>query len=138
MLRKATSLALVLLAGTAFTGTPAEDAPPPGEADVVVVKMIEKSATSYAFEPASLQVEPGTLVRFVQEGAVPHNVEFKESPQGAELGEARMGPFLLQKGDTYEITIDGRFAAGDYRFVCTPHAAMGMVGELTVSKSAGR
>lgn len=135
MLKELTALAAILLVGTGVTPSQTRDATSSGDDGdgVVVVKMIEKSATSYAFEPARIDVEPGTVVRFVQEGAVPHNVEFKDTPDGASLGDARMGPFLLQKGETYELTIDDRFATGDYHFVCTPHEAMGMVGSLTVS-----
>lgn len=132
MLENAATLTLILLVGIAFT--PASNSGPDGpEADVIVVEMIEKSATSYAFEPAEIDVRPGMIVRFVQAGVVPHNVEFKETPEGTDLGEARMGPFLLQKGETYELTIDERFAEGEYRFVCTPHEAMGMIGSLTVT-----
>ena len=43
-----------------------------------------------------------------------------------------MGPFLLQKGATYDLAIDGRVAPGEYAFVCTPHEMMGMKATLTV------
>ncbi len=43
-----------------------------------------------------------------------------------------MGPFLTVKGQVYEVVIDGRFAEGAYRYVCTPHEAMGMKGAITV------
>ena len=132
MLTKAVILNLALIWGAAGPGEPGTE--PPGAEDAVVeVRMVEKSATQYVFEPASLEVERGTVVRFVQAGVVPHNVEFKDPPEKAELGEARMGPFLLQPGETYEITIDERFVEGEYPFVCTPHEAMGMTGTLTVT-----
>ena len=38
-------------------------------------------------------------------------------PGGTDLGAAVMGPFLLQKGETYELRIDDRFAPGDATFV---------------------
>ncbi len=102
---------------------------------VVIVRMVDKSATEYTFEPADITVEPGTLVRFELAGTIPHNVEFKDGPSGTDLGNARMGPFLLAKGQTYEIMIDARFAVGTHDYVCTPHEMMGMKGTITVQNS---
>lgn len=136
MLQKVTGLALVLLVGNPLAGSLGPGPDGPEDDSVVVVKMVEKSATSYAFEPSHIQVKPGMTIRFIQEGSVPHNVEFKDAPRGVDLGQARMGRFLLQKGDTYELTIDDRFAQGDYRFVCTPHEVMGMTGSLTVTSGS--
>lgn len=133
MLKPVTGLALLLLSGTTFAPAPPERGPVLDDDSVVVVRMIEKSATNYAFEPADIQVRQGSVVRFVQDGAVPHNVEFDDTPAGADLDKVRMGPFLMQKGETYEVSIDDRFTEGEYRFVCTPHEAMGMTGSLTVT-----
>ena len=63
---------------------------------------------------------------------MPHNVEFRDLPAGTNLGAAAMGPFLLTAGETYEVTIDDRFAPGTHKYVCTPHEIMGMVGTITV------
>ncbi len=104
-------------------------------AHTVTVRMVDKSATEYAFEPANITVAPGTLVRFELAGSVPHNVEFKSGPSGTDLGAARMGPFLLAKGQTYEVMIDARFAVGTHDYVCTPHEMMGMKGTITVKNS---
>lgn len=103
-----------------------------GDDEVVEVRMVERSPTRFVFEPAHIEVAPGTVVRFVQEGAQPHNVEFRETPHGAALGSARMGPFLLRAGEAWEVTIDDRFVPGLYPYVCTPHEAMGMTGEIAV------
>lgn len=102
---------------------------------VVTVRMVDKSATEYAFEPADITVEPGTLIRFELAGSIPHNVEFKGGPSGTDLGDARMGPFLLATGQIYEIMIDERFALGTHKYVCTPHEMMGMKGTITVQNS---
>ena len=99
---------------------------------VVTVRMVDKSATQYIFEPADITVAPGTVVRFELTGFIPHNVEFKDVPAGTDLGDTRLGPFLLRKGETYEITIDERFVAGTHQYVCTPHEMMGMKGTITV------
>lgn len=123
--------AAMLLATLAFR--PVE---PPSRGDTVIVKMVDKSATEFAFEPADVVVKPGDVVRFVQTVATPHNVEFKDIPQGAALGVERMGPFLLKPDDTYDVPIGAGFKVGTYKIVCTPHELMGMVGSITVE--AGR
>lgn len=102
------------------------------EPRLVEVKMVDKSATSFVFEPAEVTVRQGDIVRFVQLGVMPHNVEFRDEPEGSKLDEIRIGPFLTAKGQVYEVQIDERFVPGRYPFVCTPHVAMGMNGVLTV------
>ena len=99
---------------------------------VLEVHLVDKGGGQWRFEPAAIQAAPGDMVRFIQDDIVPHNVEFKKAPSGAKLGAAKMGPFLLQKGATYDLAIDGRFAPGEYAFVCTPHEMMGMKATLTV------
>jgi plastocyanin len=76
----------------------------------------------------------GDTVRFVQAGAMPHNVDFKAVPAGTNLAAARTGPFLTKAGEAYDLVIDGRFAAGAHQFSCMPHEALGMKGTLTVEK----
>jgi manganese oxidase len=100
----------------------------------IVVKMMDDGARTW-FEPANIDARPGDVLRFEQHGVMPHNVQFvrNESPDGSDLGDAWTGPFLMAKGETYEVVIDERFVDGDYRFVCTPHIASGMVGTLSVS-----
>lgn len=105
----------------------------PDSVRVVEVKMIDKSTTEFVFDPSEITVREGDVVRFVQTGAMPHNVEFNESEEVATLDGVRMGPYLTQAGQTYEIEIDGRFPTGRYPFVCTPHQFLGMKGVLTVT-----
>lgn len=100
----------------------------------IEVKMVDVSATEFKFEPADITVAPGDVVKFVQTVATPHNVQFTKSPDGSNLGARAMGPFLAAPGATYEVTIDEGFAAGTHEYVCTPHAAMGMKGSITVKK----
>jgi plastocyanin len=107
--------------------------PPAPKSKAVVVKAVDLSATAFRFEPTDITVNLGDTVRFVQTTAMPHNVEFKVTPPGANLGDARMGPFMLAPGEKYEIVIDSRFTVGKYGFVCTPHEAMGMKGTITVT-----
>ncbi len=101
--------------------------------NVIVVKMIEESTAVWRFEPADITVRAGNVIRFVQEDIMPHNVEFKSVPKEAQIDDIRMGRFLLTKGEVYEIEIDERFEIGLYKYVCTPHAPLGMVGTITVT-----
>ncbi|MDT8368776.1 MAG: plastocyanin/azurin family copper-binding protein [Longimicrobiales bacterium] len=110
----------------------------PDSVRVVEVKMIDKSTTEFAFNPSEVTVRVGDVVRFIQTGTMPHNVEFNESAEVATLEEVRIGPYLTQVGQTYEIEIDGRFSPGRYPFVCTPHQFLGMKGVLTVTDQASR
>lgn len=116
----------------------AQTYPPPDPPPTHVVRMVEVSPADFAFEPARITVRPGDVIRFTQAGALPHNVELRGSPDGVELGDARMGPFLTAKGQSYDLVIDERFAPGEYEFVCTPHVAMGMKGTIVVAGPSTR
>ena len=100
---------------------------------VVVVRMVDVSPTEFRFEPAAVTVAPGDTVRFEQTTVMPHNVEFRDVPDGTNLGAAQMGPFLTKPGETYDVVINSRFAAGVHHYVCTPHELLGMKGTLTVA-----
>jgi plastocyanin len=106
---------------------------PPTAGKLVTVKMVDISATQFKFEPAEFSAGAGDTLRFVQSTATPHNVDFRTTPAGANLGAAKMGPFLVSSGQTYDLVIDARFPAGTYQFVCTPHEMMGMKGVLIVA-----
>ena len=131
------ALGVLILLG--WTGS--AEAPPAGPdmhvdgPRVLEVKMVDRGGGQWRFAPADIQVTPGDVVRFVQDDVAPHNVEFKDVPGGTTLGGAAMGPFLLQKGETYDLTIDDRFAPGLHKYVCTPHELLGMVGTIAVSAS---
>jgi plastocyanin len=100
---------------------------------VVVVKLVVKTGgSSFGFEPASVNVEHGDTLRFVEDAGVMHNVHFKSHPSGSRLGGAATGPYLTAKGQTYDLVIDARFTDGRYEFVCDPHEMLGMHGVLTV------
>lgn len=99
----------------------------------IVVRMLDDGG-DLRFEPARIEAGPGDVIRFVQAGDMPHNVEFVKNgaPAGVDLGSAWVGRFLTSRGESYEIEIDERFADGEYDFICGPHAALGMTGQLVV------
>lgn len=100
---------------------------------VLVIKMALKSgAVPYVFEPATTYAQPGDTLRFVEASGVLHNVRFTKQAPGARLGSAATTPYLTQKGQSYDLVVDHRFAPGTYEFVCDPHAAIGMKGTLIV------
>lgn len=134
--RSETLLAVVLMALLSVTSAVPEMARAQDADSVVTVKMVDRGGGEWRFDPAEIKVEQGDLIRFVQKDTAPHNVEFTDVPQESRIEDLRMGPFLLQRGQTYEIKIDHRFAKGIYDFVCTPHAALGMVGRLEVVTAA--
>ena len=104
-----------------------------GTPHVLLVKLVAKpGSTPYAFDPANITAVRGDTLRFVDEEAVPHNVHFKSHPAGAKLGGITVGPYVTNKGQTYDVVIDDRFTAGKYDFVCDPHEMLGMRGTLTV------
>ncbi len=104
---------------------------------LIVVKMVDVSATAFKFEPAAVSVQPGDTLRFQQTTGTPHNAAFTDGPAGSNLGEAQTGPYLLAQGQTYDVVIDSRFIAGNYKLLCVPHQGMGMVGMLTVKSGPG-
>jgi len=133
MHRRIWSLATAAVASLIFAPMARAQAHAP---HLVIVQMMEKPNSRFAFEPAAVQVARGDTLRFEQTGTVPHDVDFKQWPKGAKLGSGELVPYLTSKGVTYDLVIDQRFPAGTYKFVCDPHEALGMAGTLTVDPSA--
>lgn len=114
--------------GAGLLVSPARQAGP----DTVVVKLVDKGPSSFAFEPAHVTAHAGDVIRFVQTVKTPHDVAFMKVPPHTNLGARTNGPFLTQPGETYDVTIDSAFKPGQYEFVCLPHMALGMRGTLQV------
>lgn len=127
-----TALVGLTAAALLFSVAPASLAQVDAELDILIVKMIDKGVGQWRFDPADVTVERGDVVRFVQQDIVPHNVEFTQTAKGTDLSDGAMGPFLMTKGEIYDVVIDERFAEGMHAYVCTPHAPMGMTGTITV------
>jgi plastocyanin len=92
------------------------------------VQMISGSGERFA--PADLEVKRGDVVRFVLVAGV-HNASFPpgQNPSGVKLPAAT--PYLQAPGQTHDMVID--LPAGEYNYHCDPHAALGMVGTITVT-----
>lgn len=123
-----TLAAVVFVAPVARSQSTAHAAP-----HMIVVKLVERGGSvPYAFEPANIEAQRGDTIRFLQAADAPHDVRFTKEPSGAKLGSATTGPYLVARGDKYDLIIDARFTDGVYNFVCDPHEMIGMRGSLTV------
>lgn len=100
-----------------------------------LVAMVERGQYGIAFEPMRTYAVSGDTVRFMQKGALPHNVLFRSGPPGARV-DSLGSPMLSEAGASWDVVLDSRFVPGKYHFVCVPHETMGMAGLLYVEVSA--
>ena len=118
---------------------PAPAAPAGATHDVNMVL----EGTTYKFVPNELSVKVGDQVVFHNVSGGPHNVAFYADsiPAGAQAVidpqlKEPLGPLssslLVDPNATLAISFAGA-PAGDYKFTCTPHMAMGMHGKITVT-----
>ena len=136
---------------TATTTTPDASTPAAGAAAAVAaapatgttheVKMIG-DAKGYRFEPADITIKQGDAVKYIMVSGGPHNVAFlnlTDPTTKAQLNANMPGqhmaedssPLLMQPNEEYTVSF-AKIPAGKYDFDCTPHAAMGMKGTITV------
>jgi plastocyanin len=95
---------------------------------VIEVKMVTDGAGNY-FEPAEIAAQPGDVVRFTLVSGV-HNVSFPAASNAGVSALPEVSPYLQLPGQTHDLLVE--LPAGEYAFQCDPHAALGMVGKLTV------
>jgi plastocyanin len=142
-----TVAALTLACGGGKADNPppaATDAAPPAAltGPVVDVQMTGNGTTKAAFEPATLTIQPGTTVRFINVSGGPHNIAFwADSVPASAVGAltkampdpitALTGPFLTKPSETYEVSFAG-LPAGLYKGSCQPHVNLGMTIAITV------
>lgn len=87
------------------------------------LKVITVDSTNLRFNPSTITLNEGDSVRFVWGGqALPHNTV--EANEVFDSGEPA-------RDVNYEFFFDYE-SAGVYDYVCEPHAAVGMQGEITV------
>ena len=99
--------------------------------------------TAYKFVPAELTIKVGDKVVYHNTSGGPHNVKFwadsipagaKEviEPQLPDPIETLSSKLLIEPNETMTISF-ANAPAGEYRYTCTPHMAMGMHAKLTVT-----
>jgi plastocyanin len=105
------------------------------------VKMIG-DAKGYRFEPADITIKQGDAVKWIMVSGGPHNVAFlnlTDPTTKAQLNANMPGqhmaedssPLLMQPNEAYTVSF-AKIPAGKYDYDCTPHAAMGMKGSITI------
>ena len=115
-------------------------APAAGGATHDVNMVLEGS--SYKYVPDQLTIKAGDQVRFHKVSGGPHNVSFWADaiPAGAaDPLKAGMpdqmapleGGLLTEPNAVYTVNF-GSSPAGEYKFYCLPHLALGMKGKITV------
>ena len=105
------------------------------------VNMVLDGST-YKYDPAELTIKAGDVVNFHNKSGGPHNVSFWADSipaGGADPLKAGMadqmapleGPLLTEPDAVYKVSFGGA-PAGEYKFYCLPHLALGMKGKITV------
>jgi len=106
------------------------------------VKMVG-DAQGYRFEPANITARAGDGIKFVSVSMPPHNIAFDPATVPADSKDqlwANMGPnatdgnspMLVNPNETWLLSL-GNLKLGKYPFHCTPHLAMAMKGEITIT-----
>ena len=120
---------------------PAADAAPAGGGTTHDVNMVLEGST-YKYVPDQLTIKSGDVVKFHNVSGGPHNVSFwgDSIPAGAaDALKAGMpdqmapleGSLLTEPNGVYTVNF-AKAPAGEYKFYCLPHLALGMKGKLTV------
>lgn len=120
------------------SSTPAATTPAAAGATHDVNMVLDGS--SYKYVPDQLTIKPNDLVRFHNKSGGPHNVAFWSDsiPSGAESAIAvpdPMAPLSSKLVVSPDEHIEVKFTnapAGEYKYYCTPHLALGMKAKLTV------
>ena len=134
----------VLVASFAFGNNRGADARPvlTRAPRTIEVKMTNVEGNRY--EPKDIKIVPGDTVKWVASGGS-HNVSFwkdsipagaeallvKAMAKGADTTRVLTSRRFPTAGDTYSIVFEG-MPKGVYKYNCTPHLRMGMVGSITV------
>lgn len=93
------------------------------ESDASVVEV--RLTSSLTFDPASVTVEPGTTVRWINDANIFHTI----TPDGhSEWSRAEVS----STGDTFSVTFDSE---GSFPYYCEPHLSQGMTGTVDVQAS---
>lgn len=97
---------------------------------VIVVKMTTSEAGNF-FEPSKFEAHEGDVLRFTLVTGV-HNVNFLPDSNAGKKGLPPVTDMLQLPGQTKDILLN--FGKGSFYFQCDPHAALGMMGRVTVEE----
>ena len=110
----------------------------PGDGAAVHLVRLVQRADAYAFDPTTLTVARGDVVRFVMSGSQPESVVFDAaaaSPEAAGFIRANQldrGVLLTEPGQAYDVSFR-EAPPGTYPFESLPHGPRGMRGTVTVT-----
>jgi plastocyanin len=97
----------------------------------VIVRMTD----DLTFEPARVVVHPGDTVKWQNTSSMPHTAtaDARRAAEGKDVvlppGAAPFDSGTIAPGGSYRHTFT---VPGTYKYICVPHAAFGMVGEVIV------
>ena len=103
--------------------------PAPGGTVHTVEMLTDPTDGANKFVPSDLTVKQGDVIRYVLKTGV-HNVHFLPDSNANKSGLPEAGPMLQAPGQTHDVAVS--FGAGRYYYQCDPHAALGMIGHVTV------
>ena len=121
---------------------PAAEAPAPAGTGATHDVNMVLEGSNYKYVPDQLTIKSGDVVRFHNVSGGPHNVSFwtDSIPSGAadalkggmpDQMAPLEGPLLTEPNAIYTVTF-ANAPAGEYKFYCLPHLALGMKGKITV------
>ena len=98
--------------------------------------------SSYKYVPDQLTIGPNDLIRYHNKSGGPHNVAFwaDSIPSGAASAITVPDPMaplssklVVAPNEIIEVKLNNA-PAGEYKYYCTPHLALGMKAKLTVKQ----
>ena len=113
-------------AGGAVAASSQPSVDPTGK--VIKIQMVSDEKGNY-FEPNDIEADRGDMLQFVLKTGV-HNVHFLPDSNPGKTGLPPASDFLQLPGQTFDLLVT--LAPGHYKFLCDPHAALGMVAKLEV------
>jgi plastocyanin len=98
---------------------------------VVTVQMETDAQGNNKYDPATFEVKQGDVIRYTLKTGV-HNVHFV-ADSNANAGSLPTQPsdMLQLPGQTLDVKVSN-WTPGSHFYQCDPHAALGMVGRVTV------
>lgn len=118
--------------------TPAMNAPATAGATHDVDMVMDGTQPKY--QPASINVKAGDIIRFHNKSGGPHSVNFWPDSMPANAASAISitpassaldSETMVEQDGIVTVTLNNA-PTGTYKFYCLPHLALGMVGQLTV------